>query len=286
MGEGVVQGVLLDFYGTFVHEDDVVIAAICDRVRMAIPEGSERPTAGQIGAQWWGRLRDGYHTARGETFERQRDLASRSLRATCTAFGADLDVDDLLALQFAHWVAPPIFPETHAFLGALRNLGVPVCIISNIDRQDLEAAMALHAIEADHVLTSEDVRSYKPNPELLLAALDALGLRPDDVLHIGDSRSSDVAGAAALGIPVVWVNRAGKLSAGMPLPGYKVGDLMASLQIIRRLMARPSGAPGDTGPDMGTAPGRNGGGHSPGAVRKGVLEMPGGIERGMPPGGQ
>ncbi|MGC4107379.1 MAG: HAD-IA family hydrolase [Thermomicrobiales bacterium] len=232
-----MRGILLDFYGTLVHEDDEVIAAICEAVRLSIPDGREEVSAGQIGARWWVHFREGYATARGETFVLQRDLARRSLIAAAADVGAEIDPDALLATQFAHWAAPPVFPETHIFLDELRVMGLPVCIVSNIDRRDIEMAMAVHGIVADCVLTSEDVRSYKPNPELFLAGLQALGLRSDEVLHVGDSRSSDVAGAVALGIPVAWVNRSGKVASGEPTADVDVNDLLALLPIIRNLIA-------------------------------------------------
>lgn len=232
-----MRGVLLDFYGTLVFEDDEVIAAICDAVHTAIPESPERPTAREIGSRWWDHVREGYATARGDTFVRQRELARRSLYAVVQEARAAVDVDALLRMQFAYWSAPPMFAETPAFLQDVRRSGLPVCIVSNIDREDIEAAIALHGIAADHVLTSEDVRSYKPNPELFDAALEVMGLTSADVLHVGDSRSSDVAGATALGIPVAWVNRAKKRSAGTPLADYEVSDLMTLLPIIHRLTA-------------------------------------------------
>lgn len=231
----MIRGVLLDFYGTLVFEDDAVIAAICDAVRKAVPAGRPRPPARQIAARWWDHFREGYATARGETFIPQRELSRRSLLATIEEIGAVADVDAALATQFTFWGAPPMFAETPAFLKALRDLGLPVCIVSNIDRQDIEAAMAVHGLEADHVLTSEDVRAYKPNPDLFLAGLAALGLGTAEVLHVGDSRSSDVAGASALGIPVAWVNRSGKRSETGPAATYEVDSLDAVLPILREL---------------------------------------------------
>lgn len=40
-----------------------------------------------------------------------------------------------------------------------------------------------------------------------LNALKLTGLQPEDVVHIGDSFSSDVKGASSLGIDTIWVNR-------------------------------------------------------------------------------
>ena len=67
-----------------------------------------------------------------------------------------------------------------------------------------------HYPEYTRVFTSEDARSYKPRAELFELALKASGLRSDEVIHIGDSVSSDVKGAAALGIKALWLNRFGK----------------------------------------------------------------------------
>lgn len=36
------------------------------------------------------------------------------------------------------------------------------------------------------------------------------GLKPDEVIHIGDSVSSDIKGAAAVNIRALWLNRFGK----------------------------------------------------------------------------
>ncbi len=44
-------------------------------------------------------------------------------------------------------------------------------------------------------------------PEIFEAALAALGVAPDEAVHVGDSLKADVAGAAALGIRTVWITR-------------------------------------------------------------------------------
>jgi FMN phosphatase YigB (HAD superfamily)/predicted kinase len=47
---------------------------------------------------------------------------------------------------------------------------------------------------------SDEVGAPKPAPEPFLAALEPLGVAPDHVLHVGDLRRTDVAGARALGM--------------------------------------------------------------------------------------
>lgn len=47
----------------------------------------------------------------------------------------------------------------------------------------------------------------KPDPRIFLAAAQALGVSPDQVLHIGDDASLDVLGAIGAGMQAIWVNR-------------------------------------------------------------------------------
>jgi HAD superfamily hydrolase (TIGR01509 family) len=47
---------------------------------------------------------------------------------------------------------------------------------------------------------SDEVGHYKPSPQIFEAALGALGARPEEAIHVGDLRRTDVAGAAELGM--------------------------------------------------------------------------------------
>jgi len=50
---------------------------------------------------------------------------------------------------------------------------------------------------------SDEVGHYKPSPQIFEAALEQLGARPGEAVHVGDLRRTDVAGAAALGMGTV-----------------------------------------------------------------------------------
>lgn len=102
----------------------------------------------------------------------------------------------------------PIFEEAKEFF---EKAPVPIYIVSNIDRDDVIKAIAYHGLRPAGVFTSEDARSYKPRAEIFEMALKKVDLQPDEVVHIGDSLSSDIKGASALGINTVWINRGGKV---------------------------------------------------------------------------
>ncbi len=223
-----LKGLLLDVYRTLVHEDDEIIPVICEKIRShADREASVR----DIGRVWWESFAPLVHRSYGDVFLSQRGAALMSLSETLDRFGAELDPEALIAPQFAHWVAPTIFPDTKPFLHYVEKQHIPVCIVSNIDRVDLEQAISFHNLEFEHIVTSDDVRSYKPRPEMFAAAMRKLGLAPEAVLHVGDSQTSDIAGAKAMGIPVAWLNRSGKQYPATPVPDHTVGDL-GGLQVI------------------------------------------------------
>jgi putative hydrolase of the HAD superfamily len=63
---------------------------------------------------------------------------------------------------------------------------------------------------------SVDIGHAKPRPEIFRAALAALGVRPEETLHVGDNERTDVGGALAAGMRAVRVDivRKGGATAG------------------------------------------------------------------------
>lgn len=216
----MVDAVLLDFYGTVVHEDDVVIDQICS----TISEAATVPVApGEIGSYWWEVFSDAFKHSYGDDFETQRNLELAALAQTVEHFGAKCDAEELSQPLFAYWERPPIFDDAIQFLDSVE---IPVVVVSNIDRPDIETAIDHHGLAFEHVITSEDVRSYKPRPELFVAGLETVDCPAHRALHVGDSLTSDVAGARELGIPVAWVNRAGRPSPSTAAPTYELRSLV------------------------------------------------------------
>ncbi len=199
----MIKAFFVDFYGTIVHEDGEVIKKItkiiCDTGKVEDPS--------DIDGFWWKDFQTMFMNSHGETFETQRALEEKSLAHTLEKFSSNANAKELSEMMFAHWVKPPIFEDSHAFF---EKCPLPIYVVSNIDRSDLLEAIAYHDLHPAGVFTSEDARSYKPRKELFELALRETGLKPDEVIHIGDSISSDVKGAGTLGIKALWLNRFGK----------------------------------------------------------------------------
>lgn len=198
-----IKAFFVDFYGTVVEEDGDVVEEISRRIF----ETGKAESPSQVDGFWWKEFQNLCLNSHGANFQTQRALEEESLRKTLIQFGSSLDAKELGELMFAHWVKPPIFLDAKSFF---EKSPIPIYVVSNIDTADVMQALKYHGLTPAGVFTSEDARSYKPRKELFELALRSTGLRPEEGIHIGDSMSSDVRGAEALGIKALWLNRFGK----------------------------------------------------------------------------
>jgi len=221
------SALLLDFYGTVVEEDDILIGKICDEISKASPFVV---TAAKVGS-YWGQVFDQLcYKSFGSTFRSQKELERLSLQCVLQRFEADLDTDALSQILYEYWAHPTIFPEGKEVLAQCR---IPICLVSNIDNAELQSALKHNNLHFDLVVTSEDCRAYKPRGEMFQEALSLLGLSTGDVLHVGDSLGSDVRGAKAQRIPVLWINRKERrVPCGVEAPDYVSSDLPGLLKVL------------------------------------------------------
>ncbi|WP_245780876.1 HAD family hydrolase [Gracilibacillus orientalis] len=169
---------------------------ICEQIK----ENSQTDaTLSEIGGVWWKELSALFIESHGANFTHQRTLEEISLKSTLAYFQSNLDETKLVELMFNHWMNPAIFQDSVEFLN---QSTIPVYILSNIDRADILEAIKLHQLSVKDIITSEDVKSYKPRPEMFEHALKISGLASNEVIHVGDSLSSDIAGANKMGLKV------------------------------------------------------------------------------------
>lgn len=77
----------------------------------------------------------------------------------------------------------------------------------------------------DFVVFSQDYGFEKPDRRLFEIALRHAGCAPEELLHVGDSLSKDVAGAQGAGVRSVWLNRDGLENATAVRPEFEVRSL-------------------------------------------------------------
>jgi 2-haloalkanoic acid dehalogenase type II len=102
----------------------------------------------------------------------------------------------------------PLYPEVRDVLAELRGR-VRLGVLSDADREFLEANLRRHRLRFDAVVTSEEVGAYKPHVSLFRAVCSRLGVSPKDAVYVGDSPWADIEGARHAGLRAVWLNRHG-----------------------------------------------------------------------------
>ena len=83
-----------------------------------------------------------------------------------------------------------------------------------------------------HAINARSIGALKPDERMFFGACDALGLRPTDVLHVGDHPIEDVHGALNAGMRAVWVNRGQRDWEHEHTPHAEVRNLAELLDLI------------------------------------------------------
>ncbi len=108
----------------------------------------------------------------------------------------------------ADWNMLQPWPETQQVLAELSARDIALGVITNCSKLLGRQAAERVGVPFSVVLTSEETGYYKPRPESYRAVLDRLGTDPARTLFVAGS-PADIPGAAGVGMPVFWHNRAG-----------------------------------------------------------------------------
>ncbi len=123
-----------------------------------------------------------------------------------SALDLRLSVSDLesLADSLPDW---PVFPEANGALAQLKNR-YKLAVISNVDDDMFASSAEMLGVDFDAIVTSQQVRSYKPDLRNFNAASERMAVDRERWLHIGESLYHNIGPANRLGIDSVWVSRA------------------------------------------------------------------------------
>ncbi|WP_374593555.1 HAD family hydrolase [Sphingosinicella sp.] len=127
------------------------------------------------------------------------------VREAAVVAGVTTSSADALA---AHWNTLRPWPEVPAVLGDLNARGIRLGVVTNCSITLGRQAAERVGVPFSVVVTSEETGYYKPQPQSYRAALDRLGTDPARTLFVAGS-PADIPGAAGVGMPVFWHNRAG-----------------------------------------------------------------------------
>jgi 2-haloacid dehalogenase len=124
---------------------------------------------------------------------------------------------DMRAQLMQAYLGLTTWPEVPSALRSLKEAGIRLAFLSNMTAQILEAGITHAGLEGVfvHVLSTDQIRAYKPEPRAYQMAIDALQLQREDMLFVAFA-GWDASGAKWFGYPTFWVNR-------LNLPGEELG---------------------------------------------------------------
>jgi len=123
--------------------------------------------------------------------------------------GAGGEQASWLADSLPEW---PAFPEVRAALEALSARGWRLAILSNTDRDYIEASMKQIGAPIDLAIVASEIGSYKPAPTHWTAFFERTRADRRRHVHVAASLFHDIQPAADLGLRAVWINRLGERS--------------------------------------------------------------------------
>jgi 2-haloacid dehalogenase len=99
-------------------------------------------------------------------------------------------------------------PDVPPALETLRRQGIRLGFLSNMTETMLKAAMHSAGLDGmfEHTLSTDRVQAYKPDPRAYRMAIDAFGLRREEIVFAAFG-GWDAAGAKSFGYPTFWANR-------------------------------------------------------------------------------
>jgi phosphoglycolate phosphatase len=215
-----IQSLTIDLDGTLLNTLPDLAVAANDMLReLGLPEHTEATIATFIG--------------RGVT-----DLVTRCLPAKQSA-----DVTFLahaLLVFRRHYMAENgrrtvLYPGVLEGLNAWKNAGMPMALVTNKAAAFTEPLLAATGLRDffDLVLSGDSLPEKKPHPLPLLHACQHFGVKPENNLHLGDSRH-DVQAARAAGCRV-WLVPYG-YNPGNPAQSLDCDAIVATLAEAAQLM--------------------------------------------------
>ncbi|MEV0086268.1 HAD family hydrolase [Saccharopolyspora sp. NPDC050642] len=209
---GQIKAVCLDFDDTLLDSGRAARHSLRELV------GSDRA--------WpvWQRTTD-QHYARYVTNEVDFDaMCVERTQAFFAAFGEKLDTAEAARRETLRMAAMQrawsLYDDAWPCLDWLRASGLRLAVITNApsayQRKKIAAVGLADAF--DELIISAEIGVAKPDPRIFHTACDALGLRPEEVAHVGDKLDIDALGAARAGLHGIWLDRGGNQDPAADVP--------------------------------------------------------------------
>jgi beta-phosphoglucomutase len=108
------------------------------------------------------------------------------------------DLKQIYTTELVHSRCKPVFQHEYA-LSNLHSMGYKIAIASNSVRDSIKLMMSRSNLDQylDGIVSNEDVKHGKPDPEIYHKAMDLLGMKPEECLVLEDNKHGIAAARAA-----------------------------------------------------------------------------------------
>jgi 2-haloacid dehalogenase len=157
-----------------------------------------------------------------------RDVMAEAMRS----LGAPDDEVAGLADALPAW-GP--FPEVRPALEDARSRGWKLAILSNTDRDFIDASMQRIGVPFELAIVASEIGSYKPGLAHWSRFFEKTGAPRETHVHVAQSHFHDVVPATELGLRTIWINRYGE--SREPPPTRELADLSRLPEELDELVA-------------------------------------------------
>ena len=157
-----------------------------------------------------------------------REVMGAALRQ----LGAPGGEEDALSRALPSWRP---FPEVPAALETARGRGWKLAILSNTDRDFIEASMQRIGVPFELAIVASEIGSYKPGHAHWRRFFAQVDVPRDRHVHVAQSHLHDIVPARELGLRSVWINRYGEKHE--PPPTRELPDLSGLPDTLDELLA-------------------------------------------------
>lgn len=195
-----IKAIFIDYTGTMVKEDEPYTMEL---LKYFLTH-SDLNEPDKALAAVWGKIKELEEKCVGDDFIGKDEMVERILAWCVKEHGLKGDLEYMHDIWRKTWVHAPLFEDVEPFFD---RCGLPIYVITNDDLCYIEESFKLKDIHPAGVVAAEMVRACKPNAAIFDKALEMAGVSAGEVVHIGDSITSDVEAAKAVGITPIYLSR-------------------------------------------------------------------------------
>ena len=198
----MIKVIFLDYTGTMVMEDEPYTREL---LRYFLKHSSFQDPA-EVLKVVWGLIKKLEAESAGEHFIRNEEKVNKILDWCEEKAGLSGDRSYILETWKKVRIHAPLYEDVKPFF---ESCPLPIYVLSNDDLCYLEQSMLEKGLQPAGIISAESARACKPDRRIFEYALQTAGVKPSEALLIGDSMTSDILAARAVGMEAVLIDRKG-----------------------------------------------------------------------------